>query len=102
LSSLFPPLRQVAPPAQKFVDERSLLCKLTFFKHPATSTLIQASLSWHLRHFVHPALYVPGRHLFNTSLEVDLVKFLRIESPLVSGLLFHNRCSECVFFEIWT
>jgi hypothetical protein len=25
LSSLFPPLRQVAPPAQKFVDERALL-----------------------------------------------------------------------------
>jgi hypothetical protein len=25
LSSLFPPLRQVAPPAQKFVDERPLL-----------------------------------------------------------------------------
>jgi hypothetical protein len=24
LSSLFPPLRQVAPPAQKFVDERPL------------------------------------------------------------------------------
>jgi hypothetical protein len=25
LSTLFPPLRQVAPPAQKFVDERPLL-----------------------------------------------------------------------------
>jgi hypothetical protein len=25
LSSLFPPLRQVVPPAQKFVDERPLL-----------------------------------------------------------------------------
>jgi hypothetical protein len=27
LSTLFPPLRQVAPPAQKFVDERPLLQK---------------------------------------------------------------------------
>jgi hypothetical protein len=28
LSTLFPPLRQVAPPAQKFVDERPLLLNI--------------------------------------------------------------------------